>query len=162
MAIFYKYRVDGIVKAPAEVAGAVCKKIIDEDGAVTPEKLVDVSRPEDAPLHNEFEWNDAFAAEKYRCEQARQIIKNVVIIETSSEEVRETKSAFVYNSDRAFVSNGECKHEYVTLKDALSNNRWRDNLLMDARKDMLAFKSKYYRLTELANVFKSIDDFLSA
>lgn len=156
MAVFYKYRVNGIVKAPAEVTGTICQKIIDEDGVVTPERLVDVSRPEDAPLHDEFEWNDGIAAEKFRCEQARQIIKNVVTIETSSEEIREEKK------DRAFVSNGDDKHEYVTLATALSNSKWRESLLESARKDMIAFKIKYYRLVELSHIIKDIDDFLSA
>ena len=163
MAAFeYRYKVNGLVKAPAEVTGAVCQALIDQEGVAKPQRLVDVSRPVDAPLHNEFEWNDGVAAEKYRCEQARQIIKNIVAIDTSIEEEREIKAVKAVITDRAFVPTGENNHEYVTLKMALDNDKWRNNLLEAARKDLIAFRSKYYRLAELAGIINDIDEFLSA
>ena len=46
--------------------------------------VVDVARPEDAPLHPIFEWNDAEAAEKYRCGQARTLIRAVYEVDEST------------------------------------------------------------------------------
>ena len=40
-----------------------------QQGKTTAKDLVDASRPEEAPLHKLFEWNDSIAAEKYREEQ---------------------------------------------------------------------------------------------
>lgn len=159
MAFTYKYRVPGIVKAPVEVTGKVCQDIIDNDGAVTPKRLVDVSRPEDAPLHNEFEWDDDIAAEKFREEQARQIIKNVIIIDSSINEERTLKAEV---ADRAYVPTDEKLHRYINIHTALSNDAWRENLLKQARKDMYAFRTKYFRLVELSDIIKDIDDFLDA
>lgn len=52
-------------------------RIRDEnDGVLTPEAVVEDSTPEDAPLHNHFEWDDKKAAHKHRIEQARQIIRS--------------------------------------------------------------------------------------
>lgn len=48
-------------------------------GAVTPAGVVEAARPEQAPLHPVFEWDDAVAAEQHRLWQARQLIRTVVI-----------------------------------------------------------------------------------
>ena len=163
MAAFeYRYRVDGLVKAPPQVAGQICDDIMDENGYVAPERLVDVSRPVTAPLHNEFEWNNDVAAEKYRNEQARQIIKNIVRVEIS-EEAGEPKPIKCWvNSERAFVPTDERLHRYVTLEAALTNQDWRKNLIETAKRDMRSFIAKYRRLTELANIIDEMNNFLGA
>ena len=163
MAAFeYKFRVNGLVKASAEVTGKVCKDLIDSDGAVTPKRLVEVSKPKDAPLHDEFEWNNTIAGQKYREEQARQIIKNVVIIQISEEEEKPKQIKCWVNSDRAFVPTDERQHKYLTIDTALSNSEWRDNLIKAAKRDMVSFIAKYKRLNELANIIKDMNDFLGA
>lgn len=63
----------------AEIAGKVFDELSAKD-ALTPQNLVDVSRPEEAPLHKEFEWNDTIAAEEYRKEQARCLIRHLTIV----------------------------------------------------------------------------------
>lgn len=62
-----------------EMIYGVCMGIYRRDGRVTPDALVEESRPEDAPLHKMFEWNDTRAASLYRREQARTIIRRVTI-----------------------------------------------------------------------------------
>ena len=49
----------------AQISGEVCDAL-SEKGLLTAANLVDVSRPEDAPLHSVFEWVDSVAAEKWR------------------------------------------------------------------------------------------------
>lgn len=46
-------------------------------GKLTPEMVVDESRPPAAPLHDRFEWDDAEAAEAYRRDQAHHLIQSV-------------------------------------------------------------------------------------
>jgi hypothetical protein len=58
----------------SEIVNRVLEELHEEHGHVTPDMLVEVARPEDHPLHDQFEWNDTIAAEKYRREQARQMI----------------------------------------------------------------------------------------
>ena len=67
------------MKVSAEVAAPVLEGLANEN-RLTAANLVDVSRPEDAPLHPEFEWRDDVAAERWREEQARQIIRCIRVV----------------------------------------------------------------------------------
>ena len=49
--------------------------IHDEFGTLTPELVVDVARDPEHPLHSRFEWDDSIAAEKWRLEQAGQLLR---------------------------------------------------------------------------------------
>jgi len=170
MAAFtYKYRSGYNSKVSADVAGPFCQRL-HEAQVLTPENLVDEARTEDSPLHPAFEWNDSVAAEKYRCEQARLMIANIIWVESDIQNERHLRLAEETNDDkepnfadeRAFVSTGEQNHRYVPIAVALTNEEWRANLLKAARRDMNAFIVKYRRLTELANIINDMNDFLGA
>ena len=153
MAYKYSYGVTkGLFKNPAEIAGPVCQYLKETVG-LTAKNLVEASRDVNAPLHNEFEWDDTVAAEKWREEQAACIIRHLIIVETEYEAP--------HYKDRAFVHTGEKETGYVPLKDALSNKKWKENLLKAAYKDMEIFRAKYHRLEELSDVIKDIDQILS-
>lgn len=150
----YSYgSVSKLFKNPAEVAGPICQKLRESKQGLTPHSLVEASRDENAPLHNEFEWDDSIAAEKYREQQASCIIRHLIIERTDIQEVRKFH-------DRAFVSTGENTNAYVPLDEALSNETWKNNLLTAAKRDMKIFTVKYRRLAELAGVINAIDGFL--
>lgn len=46
-------------------------------GTLTPTAVLDDARSPNSPLHDYFEWNDDVAAEKYRLDQARRLIRSV-------------------------------------------------------------------------------------
>lgn len=153
MAAFtYEYRVPGLFKASAEVAGAICQQLSDSEAGLSPATLLDASRDEKSPLHGEFEWRDDVAAEKYRLGQAHDLIRNlrVVVERKDGTEVRE----------RSFVVTPGGKSAYVSLHSALTNDEWREHLLKQAREDVMLFQSKYSRLSELADVNNAMREFL--
>lgn len=51
--------------------------ILTRRGVLTPAVVVDESRPEDAPLHGDFVWDNDEAGELYRQVQAAHIIRSV-------------------------------------------------------------------------------------
>ena len=172
-AFVYKYKLPGLMKAPAEVAGAVCQQLTESSEGLTPKTLVDASRPEDAPLHNEFEWDDAIAGEKFREFQARKYIGNIIIVKSDYQTERELKLVEKHkeneeeeeskeHTDRGFVSTGGGSPRYVPLFSALTHDVWRQNLLEDAKRDMRTFTIKYHRLEELADIIDDMNDFLNA
>lgn len=63
-----------------EVAHREFQRIEAREGAVTPHTLLAASRPVDAPLHGLFEWDDTKAAERWRLNQAQEIISSLRIV----------------------------------------------------------------------------------
>ena len=49
-------------------------------GRLTSAAVVDAARPDQAPLHPAFEWDDEKAAERYRQHQASTLIRAVVVL----------------------------------------------------------------------------------
>jgi hypothetical protein len=76
----YTFRVNAqVAGVEAQVVGAELERIESEHGVIDPHVVLNESRPEDAPLHGAFEWDDGLAAEKYRLDQARRVIRSVEI-----------------------------------------------------------------------------------
>lgn len=70
-------------KIDFEVAHAEIERIHREHGgSATPKDVVDAARGRSAPLHACFEWNDAEAAEKYREDTARQLMRSIELVIT--------------------------------------------------------------------------------
>lgn len=80
----YKFRPGSNVRGvDAQAAGEELERIHRQRGVIDAAAVVDESRPETAPLHPAFEWDDQVAAEQHRRWQARQIIRSVeVVIQT--------------------------------------------------------------------------------
>lgn len=49
------------------------------DNPVTPEQYVKAARPARSALHDTLEWNDMEAAHQHRLQQARQVLRSIVI-----------------------------------------------------------------------------------
>lgn len=77
-------------KVAADVAGNALKEIrLKKAGELTAQTVVDESRPDEAPLHPQFEWNDWEAAEAYRRHQARNLIRALVVVSPDKTTARE-------------------------------------------------------------------------
>jgi hypothetical protein len=106
-------------KVDADVAGSALKKMRDKHGQhLTPQAVVEESRPEAAPLHPAFEWNDQEAAEAYRRHQAKGIIRAVVTVNPVTRE--ETRAYVGVRGESADKTRREST-VYVTMSDAVSD-----------------------------------------
>lgn len=152
-AYHYEYRVKGLYSVQAQVVGEFCEQLEASDGGLTPKTFVDASRNPEIPTHSMLEWDNDVAAEAYREEQAKCIIRNVRI-------VREEADPEDYQ-ERGFVAVHEGRSAYTTIQKAMSNDEWREHLLKDAKRDMECFKAKYRRLTELTGVIAEMDKVMS-
>lgn len=145
--MIYKFKSGTRLNVSAQAAGELCAEL-ESQGRLTPREVVDASRPEDAPLHAAFEWDDAVAAERYRETQASYIIRSIeVVLEGSSKPTRGFVSLTVNKDER----------EYREINRVLSIRSERELLLEQAKCELMAFKSKYAVLEELADVFAAID-----
>jgi hypothetical protein len=107
----------------AETAAVELERVRRQRGELTPNNLLDESRPSDAPLHGAFEWDDAVAAERHRITQAYQLIRSVVV------EVEETAPAcraftLVTGQDNAsYIPTQEVVLDADMTKDAIARLR---------------------------------------
>lgn len=91
----YTYRKSaGGYGVPAQVVGEELHRLSAEHGHINSQLVVDEARPEDAPLHPAFEWDNAIAGERYRVHQASTLIRAVQVVEPENPEVQQHR-AFV-------------------------------------------------------------------
>ena len=80
----YSYKSNVRIPVDAQTAGNEISRLRTEnEGFFSPAVVVEASRPENAALHDVFEWNDALAAESFRLDQARYVIRSIVVTSLS-------------------------------------------------------------------------------
>lgn len=135
------WRVAGIYKADAQ-------KVAEEIGTekITPEEVLEKARDENSELHKCFEWNDSVAAEKYRLQQAGNVIR-MLYYESEKKDVKPVR-AFSLTTEQSTYQPTQL---FTVQKDEYQS------LLKRAMAELEAFKRKYHTLTELEEVFKAME-----
>jgi hypothetical protein len=113
---------------PDDVVGVFQR--LQVDGALTPSRVLESAQPDDAPLHNAFEWDDTTAGNEYRLIQARQLIRAVVVVVESDEGVKsEPQSMFVHVPDSAAAEG-----RYVDLTEVANDEADFERALVEAQR----------------------------
>lgn len=144
--MIYKWKTN-FFKTSAEIAAGVMDEL-SREGRLTAANLVEASRPEDAPLHRDFEWDNDKAAEMYRQDQARLMIRNIVVINDQSEK-QETTRAFVHIQQETPV--------YESIEVVVRDEDKLQILYETAKKELISFKMKYKGIQAFAALFEEID-----
>ena len=76
----YQWRHGSPYKADANAFAAQLEALKNADGTIELETVLEASEPEDAPLHEEIEWDDQAAAHKYRVSIVRDIMGALRVI----------------------------------------------------------------------------------
>lgn len=121
---------------------AVLEGIRDESGDLTPRLVVDAARPTDSPLHSHFEWDDTLAAEKWRLDQAGQLLR----VTFKPDPTQPTHL-------RAFVAiKGEDSPQssYVPTETAMQDDFMRTLVLRSMNREWKSFKKRYEHMAEFA------------
>lgn len=134
-------RLKAAAHANPQVIGEALEKITEANGGVLkPIFVVDAARKKTHPLHPHFEWNDGLAAEAYRLDQARNVIR---IVRVEDEDVEEGTS-------RAFVSvhadDNTAYHPVATVKRSAD---LQFALFRQAKRELEAFERRYKSLTDI-------------
>ena len=145
----YEYKANSRISVSAQVAGEGCENLA-KSGGLTPKRLLDASRVEDAPLHNEFEWDDSAAAEAYRESQAAHIIRCIIIKPDDAPR----------NPVRAFVRVTEESGDYTPMHVVIKHCDMMERLMACAIKEMESFVRKYDSIKELSDVIESMNSIL--
>lgn len=135
---------------------AALKSIAEKhDGLLAAYDVVKAAKSPRSQLHGYFNWDDSSAAQAYRLEQARHLIRATIQYIDVAGGIKEVSVFCSLSSD----------HEeggYRQTIDVLANKEYRDTLLADAMAEMKAFVEKYENLKALAVVIKQMKKALAA
>lgn len=148
----YAWREGANYSISAETVGNVLENIESRDGAITKKSFLEESRPDDAPTHKLFEWNDSKAAEKYRLAQAGKVISDLKIKLKVEEREEPIETTAILNIEERERKTGT----YVNVITAMENKESRRIVLLRAISELQTFSRKYASLQELAGVFEAI------
>lgn len=119
-------------------------------GELTPGDVVADAKNNNSPLHSFFEWDDGAAAQQYRLQQARGLIRAVVAVIVSDDAPAKRTQAFVH------IAEAGAPH-YRATDHAMSQERTREMVLRQAFKEFRAWQKRYEHLEELATLFSAVD-----
>lgn len=114
------------------------ERIYNTEGVLTPAAVVDDARPEDAPLHARFEWDDSVAGEQYRIVQARQLIRSVRVTVQPQPEASPVQVRVFHN-----VADEDKPRKYVPLRVLMDDPESAQRVLRRAWDEWLQLKRKY-------------------
>lgn len=116
---------------------------------LTPRLVVDAARDASHPLHGRFEWDDSIAGEKYRQQQASELIRSVRVRYVEGGEQRDVR-AFV-----AIPRTDEPASNYMPVEEVAADDFARTLLLKQAERDWKTLRSRYAHLREFFQLILS-------
>ncbi len=150
--VIYGWRSGARVNLDAQAVGTAIERLTKRhNGVLEPGHIVEAAKDETSPMHAHFTWEDAIAAEAYREDQARELVRSLTIdVSRSNLEAKPV---------RAFV-NVETGGErgYVPTFVAMSSADLRRQVVAEAFAQLEAWRSRHAELTELARIFAAIDE----
>lgn len=129
-------------KANAQVIGDTLAKIGKaNDGKLTPKAVLEAARSKTSPLHKHFEWDDSVAAERYRLDQAREIIGIIRVVDAKAGE----RPAYISIASDEGTS-------YRTVQDVASSADLQMAILRQCDRDLEAITRRYRQLMDVCEL----------
>jgi hypothetical protein len=119
---------------------------------LTPKAVVNEARNPKNVLHPCFEWDNRKAGEEYRLWQARQLIRVFVTVLDEAPQAGPVNVFVSLTTDRKEPDGG-----YRMTVDVLKHVDQRAQLLEDAKREFVHWKTKYRLLHELAGIFAAAE-----
>jgi hypothetical protein len=136
----------------AEVVGGHIEMLRSKfKGELTPEDILADARHSNSPLHSFFEWDDGAAAEQFRLQQARGLIRAIVAVYVSDDQPAVRQRAYVH------IPEPQAPHYRETVH-AMSQTATRNMVLRRAWKELKGWHDRYKGLEEFAALVKQIEE----
>lgn len=119
------------------------QSIYNSHGQLTPRLVVDLARDPEHELHSRFEWDDSIAAEKFRVEQARDLIRKVRVVYKQGDENNPPQTIRAYHS----LPDGD-GHAYRSTDEIVQDPLLSKMLLAQAERDWKDLHRRYAHLAD--------------
>lgn len=131
-----------------EILEAELQSIYDKEGELTPSAVVTAAKPKNHPLHSQFTWDDKDAADQFRLEQARGLIRSVKIVFKRADGE--------YDDVRSWHSVRRPSGTSYEPADKVAKDPFlREMALREMQRDWMSFKSKYESFAEFVSLMNS-------
>lgn len=137
-------------KADPEIAGEQFDRLASE-GRLNADEVVRENTPEDAPLHDEFNWNDSEAAHLYRKHQARLLMNHLVCIP-----VEQPESTPV----RCYFKIDPASNNYEPTREIVQSVDRSKLLIQTAYREMVSYRNKYTSILNACGAIVAADALL--
>lgn len=144
----YQWRAGSRIKADPNKAGELFDNLANEE-RLNAETVVEVSKPDDALLHNEFEWDDQKAAISFRNHQARNIMNALLIVEVT-EQAEQLPLRFCYKID-------DDSSNYTPIKTIVQSSDSMEALRKKAAAELKSFQMKYNAILAYCNAVTEME-----
>lgn len=143
-----------------QIVGEELDRLRHSAAGLTKSSLVEASKPDDAPLHGCFEWDDAVAGDKFRHIQAGTLIQAVYVVLDESAAAPQTTRAFysVHPDDEDARGNSRYEPAATVLNDAALYAQ----ICRRACAELESFQDRYSQFESLKQIGKMATDAVRA
>lgn len=114
--------------------------------------VVDDARPETAPLHPAFTWDDGEAAERWRQQEARGLVQSIVVVVNEGTAEQAESRAFV-----TVIEKETGEDRYVPTVEAVNDDEYRLQIIDRALAEAIRWRERYDDIREFARIHSAID-----
>lgn len=144
----YEWKTGSRIKADAQKSGELFEQLSKTEEGLTASTLLEANKPESAPLHNEYEWNDEKAANEWRLQQSRHFINSITTIVMSDSEEQQVRAFHIVTE----------KSQYEPIMAIIKEESKYERLLANAVLELEAFVRKYNTLKEIKTIIDSFEE----
>lgn len=127
------------------------ENIRNKHGRLTPALVLEEARSSRHPLHARFEWDDGVAGERYRLEQAHDLISEVRVSYSLSTGERRSVRGF-----HAVRASDVDQYDYEPIEDVLADPFKRKIVLADMQRQIGELVARYEHIGEFWQILKQV------
>jgi hypothetical protein len=132
---------------PQQIGEALMAIATENGGRLTPAATVEAARAPEHVLHRHFEWQDRLAAEAYRLDQARTLIRVIRVIDDETD----------VPAQIAFLSVAEKSgHVYYGKATIAASIQLQALVLQQAERDLTAWEKRYSELHDICTTVREL------
>lgn len=135
-------------------------------------KIVDAARDPDSPLHREFTWNDALAAESWRLDQASRLCRRICVVFEDAEGSKiETRAFHPIRMEPAGAEKEEIEdaeenvgggqdpveRRIMPFTGILESENYSDQVVQEYKTQFIRLHKKYRHYVKLIDGFKQFE-----
>lgn len=148
------YRWASRLPGNAQECGEVLERIQQQGaGTITPQVVIENARDKESPLHRCFEWRDDVAAERFRENQARQVIRSIRVVYEIDGQKSEPMRVFVN-----FDATDETARSYMAVATVMADAELFERARQQLLREATAMTERYKQFVALRSIIEQMQE----